>query len=209
MAEERAIAPVYPSFDDGPDPDWTPRVLDILAFHGAVATFFLVGRRALSHPEIVRLIVAGGHEIGNHSFSHRHPWRMRAKAARQEVRDGAVALEDVCGQPVKLFRPPYGRVRRCMRDEATLCGQSLVLWHRTAIDWGPLGKAGAIARRLGRVQPGEIVLMHDGVARANHPEELLRVLPGWLQELKARGLRAMSVPTLLPPDLANQGGTIP
>jgi peptidoglycan-N-acetylglucosamine deacetylase len=198
VAEYNGIVPIYLTFDDGPDPDWTPRVLDVLAFHGALATFFLLGQRALSHPDIVRMIVAGGHEIGNHGFSHRHPWRMREKAARQEVRDGSAALEDISGQPVKLFRPPYGRVRGCMRDEAMRCGQSLVLWHRTAIDWGPLGKARGIARRLRRAQPGEIVLMHDCAARANHPEELLRVLPEWLRELKDRGLRASTYSPLPP-----------
>jgi peptidoglycan/xylan/chitin deacetylase (PgdA/CDA1 family) len=195
VAESPGTEPVYLSFDDGPDPHWTPRVLDVLAFHGAIATFFLVGRRALAHPDIVRSIVAAGHGIGNHSFSHRHPWRMREKAARREVRDGAAALEDVCGQPAQLFRPPYGRVRRCMRDEAAACGQSLVLWHRTAIDWGPLGRAAAIARRLRRVRPGEIVLMHDCAASVNHPDQLLRVLPGWLQELEAGSMRAVRCPT--------------
>jgi peptidoglycan-N-acetylglucosamine deacetylase len=202
MVEHGRPAPVYLTFDDGPDPHWTPRVLELLAAHGATATFFLVGQRALANPGIARDIVAAGHEVGNHSFSHRHPWLLGEAAARREVRDGAAAIEDSCGRPARLFRPPYGRRRRCMLDEAARCGQSLVMWHRTAIDWGPLARGPAIARRLARIRPGEIVLMHDCVAVRNHPEVLVRVLPGLLRELGARGLQALSFPPPPPPSAA-------
>jgi peptidoglycan-N-acetylglucosamine deacetylase len=193
MGEYGTSAQVYLTFDDGPDPEWTPRVLELLAERGAVATFFMVGRRVRAHAGIVRAIVAAGHALGNHSFSHRHPWAMREAAARREVRDGAAALEDVCGQPVKMFRPPYGRVRRCMLDEAAQCGQVLVLWHRSAIDWGPFGRSAAIARRLRRIQPGEIVLMHDCVAVRNRPGQLVPVLPGVLRELRERGVELVGL----------------
>lgn len=186
---------VYLTFDDGPDPQWTPRVLEVLAAHGAAATFFMVGSRALAQPGLARAVVAAGHGLGNHSFSHRHPWTMSAAAARREVRDGAAALANACGRPPQFFRPPHGRLRRCMSDEAARGGQRVVLWDRTAIDWGPLARRAAIARRLGRVRPGEIVLMHDGASQHNHPEELLRVLPGLLDDLAARGLRALSLPS--------------
>lgn len=186
--------PVYLTFDDGPDPHWTPRVLEVLAIHGVIATFFMVGKRALAHPEVARAVTTAGHGIGNHSFSHRHPWRMRAAEARREVRDGMTALEDVCGRSVSLFRPPYGRVRHCMTLEAALCGQAQVLWDRSAIDWGPRGRSAGIARRLARVQPGEIVLMHDGAGKHNHPDELLRALPGLLQRLTDNGVRALRHP---------------
>lgn len=189
---------VYLTFDDGPDPRWTPRVLEVLAAHDAAATFFMVGQRALAQSGLARAIVVAGHGLGNHSFSHRHPWTMSAAAARREVRDGAAALADACGRPAQFFRPPYGRLRRCMSDEAARGGQRVVLWDRTAIDWGPLGRGAAIARRLGRIRPGEIVLMHDGAARRNHPEELLRVLPGLLDDLAARGLRTLSLPASPP-----------
>lgn len=194
MVERDRLAPVYLTFDDGPDPHWTPRVLELLAAHGATATFFMVGKRALANPGIARDIVAAGHEVGNHSFSHRHPWLLGEAAARREVRDGAAAIADSCGRPARLFRPPYGRRRRCMLDEAAQCGQSLVMWHRTAIDWGPLAQGPAIARRLARIRPGEIVLMHDCVAVRNHPERLVGVLPGLLQELNERGLQALCYP---------------
>ena len=185
---------VHLTFDDGPDPHWTPRVLEVLARHGVTATFFMVGQQALAHPEVARAVAAAGHRLGNHSFSHRHPWRMRAADARREVRDGTTALEDICGRPVSLFRPPFGRVRYCMTAEAVLCGQIQVLWDRSAIDWGPLGRSAWIARRLARVQPDEIVLMHDGAGQRNRPAELLRVLPGLLRRLGESGVRALRYP---------------
>lgn len=207
MVEKRRLMPIYLTFDDGPDPHWTPCVLDLLAAHDAIATFFLVGRRALEFPGVVRQVVSAGHEIGNHSFSHRHPWLMPESVARREVRDGAAALEDVSGRPVRMFRPPHGRLRRCMADEATLYRQALVLWHRTAIDWGPLGRhSRAIAARLDRVRPGEVVLMHDCAVGLNHPERTVRALAGLLSGLAARGLRAVSYPA---PVLPGAGTSAP
>ncbi len=190
LLERTSAEPVHLTFDDGPDRRWTPRVLEVLAVHGAFATFFMVGKQALAHPELTRAVAAAGHGLGNHSFSHRHPWRMREADARYEVRDGARALEDVCGRRVSSFRPPFGRARACMTAEAALCGQTQVLWDRSAIDWGPLGRGTWIARPLRRVQPGDIILMHDGAGKHNRPDQLLQVLPGLLRRFGVAGMLA-------------------
>ena len=185
---------VYLTFDDGPDARWTPRILDILAQADVRATFFVVGRCALEQAALVRRVAANGHALGNHTWSHRHPWTLLASTARKEVHDGAAAIADLIGQAPKFFRPPHGRLRRCMIEEAECGGQTLVLWNRSAVDWGPLGSARGIARRLSVAQAGDIVLMHDGGRGINHPEELLKVLPEFLSNLSRRGL----VPILLP-----------
>jgi peptidoglycan-N-acetylglucosamine deacetylase len=188
FGSEPNFAGVYLTFDDGPDPEWTPRVLDVLAEAQARATFFVVGQSVRAEPVLVRRIAADGHEIGNHSYSHRHPWAMREADARCEVRDGADAIAAVLGHAPSSFRPPHGRMRRCMVEEAAQGGQRTVLWSRSAVDWGPLGHASGIAARLRAVGPGEIVLMHDARRRRNRPDELLRVLPGLLAELTERRL---------------------
>ena len=175
------------SFDDGPDARWTPHVLDILAQAGVRATFFVVGRRALAQSALVCRIAAQGHALGNHSFSHRHPWTMLPSAARAEVRDGAAAIADIVGRAPEFFRPPHGRLRRCMLEEAERGGQALVLWSRSAVDWGPLGDARGIARRLGATRAGDVVLMHDGGYGINRPAELVKVLPGFLAQLGRLG----------------------
>lgn len=177
------------TFDDGPDAQWTPRILDVLAEKRTCATFFMIGSAARAHADIVRRIGDAGHEIGNHTWSHRHPWTMGLRAARQEVRDGAAAISDIVGRAPKFFRPPHGRLRQCMIEEAEAGDQRIALWSLSAVDWGPLGRASAIAARLRKVSAGDIVLMHDGARGINHPEELIRVLPDFLDSLAQKQLR--------------------
>jgi len=197
-ARPAATGCLYLSFDDGPDPRWTPRILDLLAQAQARATFFMVGCRALAHAALARRVAAAGHVLGNHTYSHLHPWTLASAAARREVRDGAAALADLTGVAPRWFRPPYGRLRRCMLDEAERGGQRLVLWNRSVVDWGLLGRARWIARRLAAAGPGEIVLMHDGARGSNRPGELVEVLPGFLADLGRRGLALVALPEAAP-----------
>ncbi|WP_129642095.1 polysaccharide deacetylase family protein [Peristeroidobacter agariperforans] len=185
---------VYLTFDDGPDPEWTPRVLDALEQEGVKATFFAIGQQAQRLPDLLRRAHEAGHAVGNHTFSHRHPWFMSQRAARAQVRDGANAISDVLGVQPGFYRPPHGRERACMSDEAHRCGEQVVLWNVSAIDWGPLGAADGIEKRLDAVKAGDIVLMHDGQNKHNRPDQLLKILPLFLRKLSDRGLR----PALLP-----------
>jgi peptidoglycan/xylan/chitin deacetylase (PgdA/CDA1 family) len=187
-----SVQAVYLTFDDGPDPRWTPQILELLAQARMQATFFAIGKCAQREPALMRRIAAAGHAVGNHTFSHRHPWLMSSRSARAQVRDGAKALSDAIGSAPALYRPPHGRARPCMTDEARLQGERVVMWHRSAIDWGWLGTAQRIATRLARVRAGDIVLMHDGQNEHNHPEQLLQVLPGFLRELSSRGLHSQA-----------------
>ena len=190
MSDDR----VYLTFDDGPDPEWTPRVLDALEQAGVQATFFAIGQQAQRAPDLMRRIHAAGHAIGNHTYSHRHPWFMSQRTARAQVRDGAKALSDVVGVAPRFYRPPHGRQRACMSDEAQHCGEQVVLWSVSAIDWGPFGAADSIEKRLNVVKGGDVVLMHDGRNQHNRPDQLLQILPLFLRRLADRGLR----PALLP-----------
>ena len=185
---------VYLTFDDGPDPEWTPRVLDALEKEGVKATFFAIGQQAQRLPDLMRRVHDAGHAVGNHTFSHRHPWFMSQRAARAQVRNGAKAISDVLGVQPGFYRPPHGRERACMSDEAHRCGEQVVLWNVSAIDWGPLGAAEGIEKRLDAVKGGDIVLMHDGQNKHNRPDQLLQILPLFLRKLSDRGLR----PALLP-----------
>lgn len=188
---------IYLTFDDGPDSRSTPQILDLLAQAQMHATFFAIGEFAQREPALLRSVAAAGHAVGNHTFSHRHPWLMRSRAARAQVRDGAKVLSDVLGRQPVLYRPPHGRARPCMTDEARLHGERVVMWDRSAIDWGWLGTAPRIAERLARVRAGDIVLMHDGRNQHNRPDQLLQALPGFLRELTRRGLRSVACPAVL------------
>lgn len=185
--------PVYLTFDDGPDPEWTPRILDVLARAEMTATFFAIGTQAKRSPDLLLRIRREGHTIGNHSFSHKHPWWMNERSARAEVREGTKALSDLLGHLPTLFRPPHGRTRACMVDEAKQHGQRTVLWNLSAVDWGPFGKSHRIERRLSRIEPEHIVLMHDGRNQHNRPDQLCAVLPEVLKGLRGRGLQSRAI----------------
>lgn len=185
---------IYLTFDDGPDTQWTPQILDLLAEAGMQATFFAIGQQAQLAPDLIRRIAAAGHAIGNHTYSHRHPWLMSEATARAQVSDGAKALGDMLGFAPRLYRPPHGRIRRCMSDEARQQGEHIVMWNLSAIDWGLLGTATRIEQRLARVRANDVVLLHDGRNGHNRPDQLLQVLPVFLQELLRRGLRSHWLP---------------
>jgi peptidoglycan/xylan/chitin deacetylase (PgdA/CDA1 family) len=177
---------VHLTFDDGPDPAWTPRCLEYLADANARATFFVIGANAAQQRSLVRRIAAEGHAIGNHTLTHAHPWTINSRRARAEVRDGAKVIADILGFEAKFFRPPHGARRRCMLDEAQSHGQSLVMWDVSAIDWGWLGTAPRIAKRLASAPDGSIILMHDGANQHNRPDQLLSVLPDFLKGVGTR-----------------------
>src|SRR5204862_1967634 len=98
------------TYDDGPDPGITPRLLDVLGESDTKATFFIVGECAVAHPEIVRRMAEDGHSVGTHSMHHRDLRRVSVALARAEVNEARRAVEDIVGRPVPLFRPPHGRL---------------------------------------------------------------------------------------------------
>jgi peptidoglycan/xylan/chitin deacetylase (PgdA/CDA1 family) len=184
---------IYLTFDDGPDPVWTPRVLDVLAAAGACATFFVVGASARANPGLLRRMTEQGHEIGNHTGTHRHPWTLPPAAARREVVDGAAAIADITGIRPRFYRPPHGRLRRCMVEQARTDGQATVLWSLSAVDWGPLGSTPGILGRLRKAVPGDIVLMHDGGRGPNKPQHMMAVLPAFFDVMAERRMAAGSL----------------
>lgn len=167
---------VYLTFDDGPDPRFTPRVLELLAKHQATASFFVLGEACVAHPALVRQIVAAGHDVGIHSYTHEHPWRLSAREARAELHRCYDTLADITGEAPTLFRPAYGRMRPATLKEANRLQLCTVLWSRSVIDWGRWGTLPAVSRRLAAIKPGDIVLMHDARPEANRPQVTLQAL---------------------------------
>lgn len=182
-------APIYLTFDDGPDPEFTPRLLDLLDLFQIKATFFVVGAACQQNPELVRRILAGGHVLGNHTQNHRHPWLISDDCARREVNYAAKLIADIAGEPVRFFRPPHGRRRRAMLEEALSLGMETVLWDRSAIDWGMLASEDGISARLGKVKPGQVLLCHDAPRTSNRPDLTLAVLPAFIEDSLNRQLR--------------------
>lgn len=172
------------TFDDGPDPAYTPMILDILREQHIRASFFVVGDMALHFPKIVGRIVDAGHAIGNHTYSHAHPWLGSSDYVRREVSQATQVIRDIAGHAPRWFRPPFGRLRNAMIDQAHKEGMTTVLWNHSIVDWGWWGTESGIDRRLKKIAAGDIVLMHDGRPGHNRPEIIVRQLPGVLDRLK-------------------------
>jgi peptidoglycan/xylan/chitin deacetylase (PgdA/CDA1 family) len=167
------IAPRVPgevalTFDDGPNPAYTPRLLDILAVHDVRATFFLLGSHAQSEPGLVRRIAAAGHLIGNHSWSHPNLALTASNRIGAELSATSDALEQIAGVPVKFFRPPFGARRPAVLRIARELSMVPVLWNAMTSDWSE-HSAGRITRRLAEkidrlTSEGSAanVVLHDG-----------------------------------------------
>ena len=170
---EALIAPRRPgelalTFDDGPNPAWTPRLLDILASHDVRATFFLPGKHAQAEPGLVRQIAAGGHSIGNHSWSHPNLALASPQRVQQELARTKETLEQIAGAPVRFFRPPFGARRPAVFRLARSLGMTPVLWNAMTSDWlEPSADmiAEQLIRRIDRLEArgrAANIVLHDG-----------------------------------------------
>jgi peptidoglycan/xylan/chitin deacetylase (PgdA/CDA1 family) len=189
-----ATAGVFLTFDDGPDTHWTPRILEILARYGAGASFFVIGQLVRHCGPLLREIRAAGHAVGNHGWSHRHPWTLTRALAREEVRAGSDEIAQALGERPTWFRPPHGRLNAGLLDAVHAEHQHIALWSVSAIDWGPFGAPHRVLPRLDTVGPGDIVLMHDGPWLYNRPASTVRELPSFLARLEREGARPLSLP---------------
>ncbi len=167
------IAPPRPgelalTFDDGPNPAWTPRLLDILAGHDVQATFFMLGSYAHAEPDLVRRVAEAGHLIGSHSWSHLN----LARTAQSRILDELVwtndTLEQIIGAPVRFFRPPFGARRPAVFRIARSLGLSPVLWNAMTSDWSEPSTDKIVARLTAKIdrlmQSGWAanIVLHDG-----------------------------------------------
>jgi peptidoglycan/xylan/chitin deacetylase (PgdA/CDA1 family) len=183
------------SFDDGPDPTYTPRVLQILKRYGAKATFFEEGRMIRLHPDLARRVMSEGHVLGNHTETHPYIERFTRAGVHAEIAACDEALRSFVGIRTYLFRPPRGAWNPTIFSEARSRNDHIVLW-TIALEHQATPAPGAMAARvLERVTPGAIILMHDGANRSR--ESTVEALPLLLDGLKARGYRFVTIPELL------------
>jgi peptidoglycan/xylan/chitin deacetylase (PgdA/CDA1 family) len=185
------------TFDDGPDPEWTPRVLDALGAAGVRATFFLVGERAQRAAGVVRRIAVEGHEIGNHSWSHRSLWLCGPRATMAEIRRAHECLGVLAGAPPRHFRPPWGMVNAAMFPILRRVGERCVFWSIQPEGRRPVPAPRQVAHVMDRAQPGAIVDLHDAEGTPAAPARLLQALPPLLDGLRERGYGFATVAELL------------
>jgi peptidoglycan/xylan/chitin deacetylase (PgdA/CDA1 family) len=188
------------TFDDGPDPASTPRLLEILAAHKARATFFMLGRAAHRYPDLVRKVAQDGHAIGNHSWDHPSFPLIRGTERRAQIRRCARSL-GVHG--TRLLRPPFGQQNFASRIDAFLLGYRVVTWNVVAWDWLERGSERMTRELLEQIRPGSIVLLHDTLADGGYSDgshadrdEMLTAVSSVLESLK-NAMMFVTVPELL------------
>ena len=197
-----AVASVAITIDDGPDPEVTPQVLDLLATQGTRATFFCIGQRVREQPALVRRIIAAGHSVQNHSLHHRHHFSLSGPAAlAREIGDAQAVLADVTGVRPHCFRAPAGLRNPLLDPVLHRLGLHLVSWTRRGYDTREADPGRVAARLLRGLAAGDILLLHDGHARrsASGQPVLLQVLPGVLQRVRQAGLHTVTLGDALPP----------
>ncbi len=172
------------TFDDGPDPRWTPMVLEILAQAGVKATFFVLGQAVQDHPGLLAQEVAQGHEIGVHNWVHTDVYGAEPDQVRADVQRTIEAVQAAGGPRPTLWRPPYGRVDAPALMVAAQMGLDLLLW---SLNSPSAARAAQVAQLAGN---GSVILCHDG--RTQPTEALLEAMGQSLVALKAKGLEFVS-----------------
>lgn len=195
------------TFDDGPSPDTTPKLLKILADRGVKATFYVVGRQVAAYPDVLKQVAAAGHEIGNHSWSHPILSKIKLAEAERQIEDTSAAIEKVTGEKPKTMRPPYGAMSPGLRKHIEdKYGLSLIYWSVDPLDWKHKDAKRVHDVIVANTQPGGIVLAHD-----IHPTTVA-AMPSVIDDLKAKGFKFVTVSELIAmhrPELAKVAAVNP
>ena len=180
------------TFDDGPVVPNTPRLLDMLAARGIKATFFTVGTNVARNPNIMRRIVADGHEIANHTWTHPYLSRLSDASVRSELQRSHDSLVSITGTSPRMYRPPYGAITARQKQWImSEFGYPTILWSVDPQDWKTRNAAMTRSRILAETRPGSIILVHDIHASS------VDAMPGTLDGLLAKGFRFVTVSQLI------------
>ncbi len=180
------------TFDDGPVVPNTPRLLDMLAARGIKATFFTVGTNVARNPNIMRRIVADGHEIANHTWNHPYLSRLSDASVRSELQRSHDALTSITGIAPRMYRPPYGAITARQKQWImSEFGYPTILWSVDPQDWKTRSASMTRSRILAETRPGAIILVHDIHASS------VDAMPGTLDGLLAKGFRFVTVSQLI------------
>lgn len=206
-----SAAKVAFTFDDGPHPDFTPRILQALSAAGVRATFSVMGWAALRYPDLLRETVAAGHEIGNHTWTHEDFALTTHEATREQLTRGKDAIEQITQSPLRFLRPPKGDLNGAALQMAAELGYDVLLWSVTrGTEPGAGTVAGVTAAVVDNIRGGDVVSLHDGIGRGtfspNRPfaqalwarrDVEVRALPRILAGVRARDLTVTTAADLV------------
>ena len=181
------------TFDDGPDPTYTPQVLALLNKFGARATFFMLGSKSPQYPDLVKQVAASGNEIGSHSMTHTDPKLLSASQLDYEITKSVTLLRKQSGQSIHFFRPPYGENTPIYSRRSARLGVKIVTWTIDSKDWSGISSDIIADGVLAKLEPGCIVLLHDGVENSRQTVAAVEVI---LREAAARGYKSVTLSEL-------------
>ena len=171
------------TFDDGPHPKYTPQILDILKKYDVKATFFMIGENVTLYPELVKRILAEGHEIGNHTYTHKKITDYSERQLNDEMRECEAAIYEVIEYQPKLFRPPGGKLDQKVIKLAEAFDYKVILWNIDTRDWAHESSESIKKNIIEHIEAGSIILMHDYIgSNSPTPKALELFLPRLLEE---------------------------
>lgn len=179
------------TFDDGPHPGYTERLLNILAENHVAATFFVVGSQVENHPDLTRAISWAGHEVADHSYNHPNLTRLPLFEAKRELNDTRDLIERTINKPALYFRPPGGRYNRRILEMAAQDGYRMILWNVFPQDHTRPAPEKIYQRVMSAAADGGVVLLHSGV------DETIQILPKLIADLRARGFQFLTISEML------------
>ena len=185
--KKRTRKAVALTFDDGPSPKTTPVALDLLKKYNAKGTFFMVGHAVEGNEDIIKRVIAEGHQIGNHSWDHPVLTKISLEKAKSQINDTTAALKKASGLDVHIMRPPYGAINGAIQAAVD---QSFILWDVDTLDWKNRNTA-SIMKEVRKAQAGSIILMHD------IHQTTIDVLPLILQYLTEQGFEMVTIEELM------------
>ncbi|NQT34090.1 polysaccharide deacetylase family protein [bacterium] len=184
---------VYLTFDDGPDPIFTPRLLDLLAEHSCPASFFVMGGHSVEHSDIVKRIIDEGHSIGCHGYDHRSTLFAGRSRILTDLSRSVRTISGIIGYSPQMYRPPYGRFGPSTLSVAGELRMRIILWSLSSGDYRLVSSERIVNNIVRRVKPGDFILLHD---RGINVENMLTALPIVLEELSKKGLIPLSLKNL-------------
>ncbi|MDD5730790.1 MAG: polysaccharide deacetylase family protein [Candidatus Omnitrophica bacterium] len=196
------------TFDDGPSPVWTPKILDALKEKSVKATFFMLGKHVEAYPDVARRVVQEGHDIGNHTFSHPVMLFSGRSVLKSEILKTRDIIKRITGKTTGLFRPPKAWITASERREIKDLGYVTVLWTLNSKDWVTFDDKYIVRYLVKNVHPGDIILFHDsgGVfgTEGGNRNETVKTIPKLVDKLREKGYSFVTVSQLLEMEKENE-----
>lgn len=189
------------TFDDGPSPKWTTKILDVLKKEDVKATFFMLGEHVKKYPDVAVRVAAEGHDIENHSYTHHVLIYYKPEELEREIKDTEKEIQKVTGRVTHLFRPPKAWLTNEEKKEIKELGYTVVLWSLNSKDWVTFDEKYIVKYLLHHVRPGDIILFHDSggtfSVEGGNRDETVNSVGRLIERLKKRGYRFVTMTELL------------